>query len=144
MLFHKPPSTSNVTTRDKRIRKTYPNQKLSNKNHQFPSTTTINAPGIIRTIPSLQQLLVLAALVAQPRLLRPQQQLHQLVPPNLYYQVLLLPILELRHPIAMALPAHQRQQLLSIQAHLYLNLKHLRNRQLTPKAFLAALPRRHL
>ena len=60
----------------KQIRKTYLNQKLSNKNHQFPSTTTINAPGIIRTIPSHQQQLVLVALLAQPRLLRLHQHLY--------------------------------------------------------------------
>ena len=66
----------------KEIRETYLNQKLSNKNLQFPSTTTINAPGIIRTIPSLQQQPVLAALLAQHRLLRLQHQLHQLVPPK--------------------------------------------------------------
>ena len=125
-------------------RKTYLPEKLINKNHQPRSTTTINALGIIRTIPSLQQPLVLAALFAQPHLLRPHQQLHQLVPPNLYYQVPFLPFLELRHPIAMALPAQRRQQLPSVQTHLHLNLKHLRNHQLTPKAFLAALPRRLL
>ena len=84
----------------KENQKTYLNQNLSNKNHQSPNTTTINAPGIIRTIPSLQQPLVLAALLAQPRLLGLYQQLLQLVPPNLYYRVPLLPILELRHPIA--------------------------------------------
>ena len=126
----------------KEIRKTYLNQKLSNKKHQFPSTTTINALGIIRTIPSLQQPLVLAALLAQPRLLRPHQQLHQFVPPNLYYQVPLLLTLELQHPIATALPAHRKQPLLSVRAHLHLNLKHLQKHQLTPEACLAALPRR--
>ena len=113
-LFHEPPPTSNVPTRDKKNRKTYLNQKFSSKNHQFPSRTTSNAPGIIRTIPSLQQPLVLAAFLAQPRLLGLHQQLHQLVPLKLYYRLPPLPILELQHPIAMALPAHRRQPLPSL------------------------------
>ena len=103
------------------IRKTYLREKLSNRNRQLQGTTMINAPGIIRTIRSLQQPLVLAALLAQHQLLCPHQQLHQLVPPNMYYQVPLLPIQELRHPIAMAVQGHQRQ-LLFVQAHLLLNL----------------------
>ena len=106
-LFHKPPPTSNVPTRDKKTRKTYFLETLSRMNRQLQGSTTINALGIIRTMPSLQQPLVLAALLAQPRLLRPHQQLHQLLPPILYYRVPLLPILELRDPIAMALPAHK-------------------------------------
>ena len=65
-----------------------------NTNKYFQSLTTTNAPGTIRTIPSLQQPLVLPALRAQSRLLCPHQQLHQLVPPKLYYQVPLLPIQE--------------------------------------------------
>ena len=108
-LFHEPPWTSNVPTRVKKIRKTYLHQKFSTKNHKFQSTTTISAPGTIGTILSLQQPLVLAALLAKPQLLRPHQQLHHLVPPNLYYQVPLLPILELWYPIAIALMAHRRQ-----------------------------------
>ena len=124
MNSHRPRMYQRVITE---IRKTYFNQKLSNKNHQFPSTTTISVLGIIRTIPSLQQPLVLAALLAQPRLLRLHRQLLQLVSPNLYYRVPLLPILELQHPLAMALPAHQRQPLLSVWADLHLNLKHLQN-----------------
>ena len=45
----------------------------------------------------------------------------------------------------MALLAGQKQQLLSAQLHLYPNVQYLLwNQQLTPKAFLAALPHRHL
>ena len=143
-LFHEPPPTSKVPTRDKRNPKNISQPKPQQQEPSIPSTTMISVLGIIRTIPSLQQPLVLAALLAQPRLLRGHQQLLQLVPPNLYYRVPLLPILERQHPIAMALPAHRRQPLLSVQAHLHLNLKHLQNHQLTPEAFLAALPRRLL
>ena len=55
------------------------------------------------------------------------------------------PLLELRHPIAMAPPVHWRQQLLSVQAHLNLNLQHLlQNHQLTHEVFLAVRSRRLL
>ena len=59
----------------KETRKTYLPEKLSNKKHQFRSLTTINALGIIRTIPFLQQPPVLGALLAEHRLLRPHQHL---------------------------------------------------------------------
>ena len=143
-LFHEPPPTSNVPTRKKNPKNMSP-REAQQQELSTPGYDHINAPGIIRTIPSLQQPLVLAALLAQHRLLRPHQQLHQSVPPNLYYQVPLLPIQELGRLIAMAPPAHRRQQLLSVQAHLHLNLQHfLQNHHLSPEALLSALPRRLL
>ena len=101
--------------------KTYHHRKLSIKNKLGLNLTTISVPVIIRTIPPRKQLLVLAALHAQPLLLGPHQYLHQLVTPNLYHQVPLLPIQDPRHLTAMVLLALQEQPLCDL-LHLYPNL----------------------
>ena len=84
----------------------------------------INAPGIIRTIPSLQQVFVLAALHVQFRLLHLHRQPHQLVRPHPYHQLHPVLVQEQQQRIALDLPGCREQQLLFVKVRLHPNYRH--------------------
>ena len=143
-LFHEPPPTSNVPTRDKRnpknICQPIPQQQEPSipeydhdqctwhyPYHTVPSATTCSR-GVGCTTPPATPATAITP-VGSPKSLLPS-------PFSSYSGA--------TATYRNGSPAHRRQPLLSVRAHLHLNLKHLQNHQLTPEAFLAALLRRLL
>ena len=108
-LFHEPPPTSNVPTRDKRNPGNISQPKAQQQEPSIPEydhdQCTWHYP--YHTVPSATTCSRGVACTTPPA--TPAPATPPVCSPNLYYRVPLLPILELRHPIAMALPAHRRQ-----------------------------------